>query len=157
METKYFLLGTSETSTIIKIIRIFFGLACIIIAIFWMIFSIRSVGSDRTIWISVLFLSAFGIYQLWAGFGQASRFIEIGNDKIILKKSSFLPLKQIQASDIKRKDVFPLSLIFYLRDGGKTTLRFGTTYTDNIVPVMNEIEQFASANHIDLERIAEEI
>ncbi len=47
METKYFSLGPSETGIAIKIIRILFGLVCIAIAVFWMIFNIRSVQSDR--------------------------------------------------------------------------------------------------------------
>ena len=157
METKYFSLGPSENSTTIKVIRILFGLVCIAIALFWMIFNMRSVKADRTLWITVLFLSGFGLYQVWAGLGRASRFIEIDNDKIILKKNSLLPLKHFRASDIKKIDVFPLNLIFYLHNGGKTILRFGTTYTDNIEPVKNEIEHFASVNNIDIETITEEI
>jgi len=157
METKYYSLGPSETSSAIKIIRILFGMVCIAIAMFWMIFNIRSVKADRTLWITVLFLSGFGFYQIWAGLGRTSRFIRIGSDKIILKKNSLLPLKEIASSEIKKIEVYPLNLIFYFHLGGKTVLRFGTTYTDNIEPIKNEIDEFASFNNIDLETIDEEL
>ena len=157
MDSKYFSLGQAENSKLINIIRIFFGLACISIAIFWMIFNISSVTADHTLWVTVLFLSGFGLYQVWAGLGRTIRFIEIGNDKIILKKNSLLPLREMRAAEIKKIEVFPLNLSFYLHAGGKTILRFGTTYTDNIDPVKTAIEKFALGNNIDFETIAEEI
>ena len=91
METKYFSLGPSESSSVIKIIRILFGLVCIAIAIFWMIFNIRSVKcrshtvdnssfSDR-VWIIP------GMGRSWQGNKIHS---EVGNEKIILKKNSIL-------------------------------------------------------------------
>ena len=121
-----------------------------------MIFNIRSVKADSTLWITVLFLSGFGLYQILAGLGRTIRFIQIGNDKIILKKNSLLPLRIMDPSEIKKIEVFPLNLIFYFHSGGKTILRFGTTYTDNIEPIKNGIEEFASVNNIDFETIAEE-
>jgi len=157
METKYFSLGSSEDSASLKIIRILFGIICVAIAAFWLIFNIRSVKADRTLWITVVFLSGFGFYQIWAGLGRASRFIQIGPDKIILKKNSVLPVKELGSSGIKKIEIFPLSLIFHFQQGGKTVLRFGTTYTDNIDPIKNEIEEFATVNNIKLERISEDI
>ena len=157
METKYYSLGPSENSTAIKLIRILFGLVCIAIALFWMIFNIRSVKSDSTLWITVLFLSGFGFYQIWAGLGKTLRFIEIGNDKIILKKNSLLPSREMTSSEIKKIEIFPLNLIFYFHQGGKTVLRFGTTYTENIEPVKNGIDEFAASNNIDLEIVTENI
>ena len=56
------------------------------------------------------------------------------SDKIILKKNSLLPVKEMASSEIKKIEIFPLNLIFYFHKGGKTVLRFGTTYTDNIEP-----------------------
>jgi len=157
METKYFSLGSSEDSTSLKIIRISFGIICVAIAVFWLIFNIRSVKADRTLWITVVFLSGFGFYQIWAGLGRASRFIQISPDKIILKKNSVLPVKELGSSRIKKIEIFPLSLIFHFQQGGKTVLRFGTTYTDNIDPIKNEVEEFATVNNIKLERISEDI
>jgi hypothetical protein len=122
-----------------------------------MIFNIRSVKADRILWITVLFLSGFGLYQVWAGLGRASRFIQISSDKIILKKNSLLPLKGMASSEIKKIEVFPLNLIFYFQKGGKIILRFGTSYTDNIVPIKDGIEEFAAINNIDIKTITEDI
>jgi hypothetical protein len=157
MESKYFSLGQDENSKLVKVIRILFGLVCISISIFWIIFNIRSVKTDRTLWVTVLFLFGFGLYQVGSGLGHTIRFIEIGNDKIILKKNSLLPIKEIRAAEIKKIEVFSLSLRFYLHTGEKTVLRFGTTYTDNIDPIKSEIEQFATCNNIYIETITEEI
>jgi hypothetical protein len=156
METKYFSLGHTESNTFIKIIRILFGLVCIAIAIFWMIFNVRSVKTDRNLCITVLFLSGFGFYQIWAGLGRTSRFIQIDSDKIILKKNSFRPQREISASEIKKIEIFPLNLIFYFHKGGKTILRFGTAFSDNIDPIKSGIEEFASVNNTDLEIMTEE-
>jgi hypothetical protein len=157
METKYFSLGPSENSSILKIIRIIFGAVCIAIAIFWMIFNIRSEKSDRTLWVTVLFLSGFGSYQVMAGLGRTLRYIQIFSDKIILRKNSLLPLKEMPALNIKKIEVFPLNLVFYFKDGGKTILRFGTTFTDNIEPVKSGLEEFAILNNIDFEIITEKL
>ncbi len=70
METKYFSLDHSENSTAIKILRILFGLVCIAIALFWMIFNIRSVKADNAPWVTVLFISGIGFYMIWAGLGK---------------------------------------------------------------------------------------
>lgn len=157
METKYYLLGSSETGPVIKIIRILFGLVCIAIAVFWMIFNIRAVKADRTLWVTVLFLSGFGSYQLWAALGRTLRFIQIETDKIILKKNSLLPVKVMNSSEIKKIEIFPLNLIFYFHSGGKCVLRFGTAFTDNIDPIKEAIEKFTSINNLDFEVVAEEI
>jgi hypothetical protein len=157
MKTEYFSLGPSENSPAIKVIRIMFGIVCISIAIFWMIFDIRSVNADRMLWITVLFLMGFGVYQIWAGAGRAKRFIEVGHGKIVLRKNSFLPRMEMAASEIKKIEVFPLNLIFYFHNGGKTVLRFGTTFTDIIDPVKVAVEQFADLHNISLETIREEI
>jgi len=157
METKYFSLGHSENSSVIKILRIIFGLVCIAIALFWLIFNIRSVKAEHNLWITVIFLSGFGFYQIWAGIGKASRFIQISSDKILLKLNSLLPHREVASLEIKKIEVFPLNLIFYFQKGGKTVLRFGTTYTDNIELIKNEIEEFATINNINLEIISEDI
>jgi hypothetical protein len=156
METEYYQLGQSESSSFIKFIRVLFGLVCMGIAIYWMIFNITSAKTDLRLWITVLFLSGFGFYQVWAGTGRAARFIQISDDRITLKKNALLGAKQINASEIIKIEVYPLNLIFYFKDGKKIILRFGTTFTDIIDPVKNKTEEFASINSIALEIITEE-
>jgi hypothetical protein len=74
----------------------------------------------------------------------------------MLKKNALLGARQIKAEEINKIEVYPLNLIFYFKDGGKTILRFGTTFTDIIDPVKIKTEEFASINKIDLEIITEE-
>jgi hypothetical protein len=148
MTPKYFSLGPAENSNHVKIIRIIFGLVCIGIAAFWTIFNIRSLVTERTLWITIIFITAFGSYQVWAGLGRAARFIEIDEKQLILRKNSFLKKRIIQASEIKKIEIYPLNLIIYLHSKSKIILRFGTAYTDNIDPIKSEIEFFATGNSI---------
>ena len=157
METKYYSLGPSETGITVRIIRTLFGLVCLAIAIFWMIYNLKSVRSDRILWVTVSFLTGFGLYQVWAGFGRTARFIQIGSDRIVLRKNSLLPRIVMISSKIRRIEIYPLSLIFYSSDKGRTILRFGTVYADRIDPVKSDIQEFASINNIDFEEISEEI
>jgi hypothetical protein len=157
METKYFSLGTSENNRLVKVIQILFGLVCLAIAIFWLIFNIGSLRADGTLWITIIFLSGFGFYQIWAGLGRAKRFIEIAQDELRLKKNAILPVMEIRAADIEKIEIFPLNLIFFIRPKRKIFLRFGTTYTDNIEPIKNGINQFAADNNISIETKTEEI
>lgn len=157
METKYFSLSSNENNRLVKVIQIVFGIVCLAVAIFWLIFNIRSLKADGTLWITIIFLSGFGLYEIWAGLGRTTRFIEIGHDKIWLKKNSILPVIEIAADLIKDIEIFPLNIIFYMRQGKKTILRFGISYTDNIEPIKNGIIQFASDNNISLEIKIEEI
>ena len=86
MEKKYFSFSPVENSLIIKLIRIVFGIVCIVVAIFWLNFNFRSLNIDWTLWITIIFLVGFGFYQIWTGLGRATRFIEIDKDIIRLKK-----------------------------------------------------------------------
>jgi len=69
MEKMYFSLGTSENNRLVKVIQIVFGVVCIAVAIFWLVFNIKSLKADGTLWITIIFLSGFGFYQIWAGLG----------------------------------------------------------------------------------------
>lgn len=90
MGKKHFFLGTSENNRFVRIFQVVSGVVCLAVAIFWMIFNIRSLKADGTLWITIIFLSGFGMYQIWSGMGRATRFIEIGPDYITLKKNPIL-------------------------------------------------------------------
>ncbi len=157
MEKKYFSLGTIENNIFVKIIRIVFGIVCLVVSVYWLIFNIRSLKTDGTLWITILFLSGFGFYQIWAGLGQAIRFIEIDQDKIRLKKNSILPSVIMLAGEIERIELFPLNLVFFLKSQKKILLRFGTTYHETNEKVKDEILGFAELNNIRLEIIDEKL
>ena len=72
MDNKYFALSSVENNRLVKIVQIVFGIVCIFIAIFWLIFNIKSIKSDWALWITIIFLAGFGFYQIWAGAGKAT-------------------------------------------------------------------------------------
>jgi hypothetical protein len=157
MDKKYFSLGTTEDSRIIKIIRIIFGIVCLIITVFWIYFNITTLKTDSTLWITIIFLGLFGFYQTWAGLGRAVRFIEIGSESILLKKNAVLPAVKIDISEIEKIDIYPLNIIFHLRSKKRILLRLGTTYHDQNELILDEIIEFAELNHILLEVIEDKI
>ena len=157
MENKYFSLGTSENKGFVRIIQIVFGLLCIAVSIFWLIFNIRTSKAGGTLWITIIFLSGFGFYLIWAGLGRTTRFIEIGHNNIRLKKNSLLSAIEIRATDIERIEFLPLNIIFLLKSKKRILLRFGTTYYETNEKVKNEVLSFAGSNKIPLEIIQEEL
>jgi hypothetical protein len=157
MENKYFLLGTGDTNKIIKIFQIIFGVACLSIAFFWLSFNLKTIASDGTLWITLIFLSGFGTYQILAGFGRATRFIEIGNHFIILKKNSILPPVNVQAKEIENIELFPLSVRFFLKTKRTILLRLGTTFYEINEKIKDEILNFARTNQIPVEIIEEKL
>jgi flagellar basal body-associated protein FliL len=157
MEKKYFALGPIENNRLLKIIQIVFGIVCLVVAIFWLIFNIRSMKSGGTIWITILFLTGFGLYQVWAGFGKATRFIEINSDKIQFKKTIILPPVQLSAEEIQKIEIFPFNLIFFLKTGKRIVLRFSSTYHETNESIKNEILAFAELNKMEVKIANEKI
>ena len=157
MERKYFSLSSVENNRVIKIIQIVFGLACFAVAVFWLIFNIRSIKADSTLWITIVFLSGFGFYQIWAGLGRATRFIEIGTDKIRLKKTILLSSIEFTVENIQKIEIFPFKLIFILNTNKRFLLRLSTTYIETNEKVKDEIISFAELNSINIEFVEEKI
>lgn len=157
MEIKHFSFGTSENNRFVKIIRIVFGVVCIAVAIYWFSFNIKSLKADGTLWITIIFLTGFGFYQIWSGLGRATRFIEIAPDYIRLKKNPILPPVEMSSGEIEKIELFPLNLIFFLKSKKRILLRFGTTYHETNEMVKEEILNFAETNNIPLEIIEEKI
>ncbi len=157
METKYFSLSSDEKNTLVKIIQIVFGIICIAVAIFWLIFNIRLLKAEGTLWITIIFLTGFGFFQIWSGLGRAIRFIEIRPDKIVLKKNIVLPSIEFSADEIDRIEVYPMNLIFFLKPEKKVLLRFGSTYFTTNELIKDEIISFAESNKISLEIMEEKL
>jgi hypothetical protein len=157
MEKKYFSLETKENPRAVKIIQIVFGIICIATAIFWVIHNLKSMKSDSTLWITIIFLSSFGVYQVLAGLGKTERYIETGPEKIVLKQNSFLPKIELNAHDIDAVEIFPLSILFRFKNKKKIIFRFGLSNTEIINPIKDEVVDFAEMNSIPVEEKKEEI
>jgi hypothetical protein len=151
MENKYYPLGNSEDNRIINSIRIVFGIICIGVAVFWLVFNIRSHETAGTSWITTIFLTGFGIYQILAGLGRATRFIEFGNDFIRLKKNAVFPPAVINVTEFERIELFPMNSIFILKSGKRIMLRFGAVNQDINENIKDEILTLADTNKISLE------
>jgi hypothetical protein len=157
MVKKYYTLGNAESNKLVKVIQIFFGIVCFAVAVFWIIFNIKSLKTDGTLWISVLFLIGFGFYQVWSGLGKATRFIEISQEIIRLKKNILLPPVDISAVDIQKIELYPFNLIFFLKTKKKINLRFGASYQETNEDIKDEILAFSDQNSIEIEIVEEKI
>jgi len=155
MENKHFSLSTSENSRFIRIVRILFGLICIAVAFAWIIISIRSLKSEFTVWVTIIFLAGFGFYQLWSGLGRTAIFIRICDDRIVLKKYPILQPVEMISGDIERIELYPLKIIFFLGSRKSILLRFGTTYYETNEKIRDELIEFASSHNIRVEIIEE--
>jgi hypothetical protein len=157
MPKQYFSLEISENNNLTKIIRIIFGITCLVVSIFWLKYNIKLLKSDGTLWITIVFLSGFGFYQIASGVGYTRLFIDIEKDRIRLKKNALLPVKEIMPENLEKIQLFALNVIFVLKSGKKINLRFGTTYPEMIENVKEALVSFAESNNNPLEFMSEEL
>jgi len=156
MESNYYPLDVNKSNKLTRIFQLIFGIICIMVAIIWLILNFNALKSSVTLWITIIFLIVFGYYQIISGLGKAEKFIEIGQDRIRLKRNSFLPPTVLKADEIEKIEIFPLNIVFFMKQNRTTILRFGTTYTDNIEPVKDSILNFAAVNTLSIEEKIEE-
>ncbi|MBN2420058.1 MAG: hypothetical protein JXL81_11785 [Deltaproteobacteria bacterium] len=157
MENRLIPLEPGENPLVVRVSQIIFGIVCFVIAVFWFFFNLKSSETDRASWITLILLSGFGIYLVFAGFGKTKRYIELSSEGIKLKRSSLLPTVELKVAYIEKIEFFPLNISFLMKDQRKITLRFGTNYTDIIDNVKNAIIVFAEANNIRSEVNKEEL
>jgi hypothetical protein len=157
METTYYSLGTGKSNLLVKIFRIIFGILCLSVAVFWMVYKIRGIEADISLWVTIIFLSVFGLYQVWSGLGYATRYIELGTEVIRLKKNVILPAYEFYADDIENIESRPLNVVFFLKSKRRILLRFGTTYYETNEKIIEGISDFADTNNIPFEIVEEEI
>jgi len=157
MENKYFSLEPKDNPRVVKIFQLALGIICIAIAVFWIIFNIKSLKAENRLWATNAFLVLFGIYEILAGTGKTAKYIKTSQGEIEIKQHSVLPVMKLKSGDIERIELYPLSMIFYLKNRKKVSMRFGLSYTEVIEPVKDEINEFARVNGIQLEERDEEI
>jgi hypothetical protein len=157
MEKEFYSLELREDNRLTKIFRILFGLLCIAVALFWVIYNMVSVKSDSTQWVTVAFLILFGAFQIYAGLGFAGKFIEFGKDNIRLRKNSVLPPISIPALKIKRIEIYPLKFQIFFSEKEMILYRFGISDTEKINIIKDALERYAEAHNLVLEIKNEEI
>jgi hypothetical protein len=157
MEDSFFSLEVNRNNRFIRIFQIILGIICAVLAVVWLILNLDSMKSNNTLWLSIIFLLGFSWYQINSGLGKGDKFIEIGKTTLKFKKNSLFPAKELNASDIMKVEIFPLSMVIFLKSGKKSIMRFGTTYTDIIEPIKRGIENFCTLNELKLEFKKEEL
>jgi hypothetical protein len=157
MEKKYFSLEMREDNRLTKIFRIIFGVVLLIIAGFWSFYNFNFVKADGTLWITLIFLVAFGLFQILTGFGLTKTFIELNNNNIRLKKQSLLPPSLLHSDQIKGIELYPFKVHFLLKSGKKILLRFGISDPEKVDLIKSEIINFADSNKLKSEIVTEEI
>lgn len=157
MENNHFSLEVNSNNRVIRIFQIIFGIICAVLAVVWLIMNLDSLKSNSTLWFSIIFLFGFAWYQINSGLGKGDKFLQFDKTTLKLKKNSLFPASELNASDIKKIEIFPLSMVIYMKTGKKNIIRFGTTFTDNIEPIKKEIENFCTFNNLELKFIKEEM
>lgn len=142
MEKIHFSLELHDTNRFTRVLYFVFGLICIAIAIYWLIYNINQSTTDWKLVITVIFLTLFGFYQLASGAGRVRRYFEIDGDLLKLKRSSILPSVIISASDLKSIEIFPLKIHF---NTGKRRIlfRLGVTELEKAELIKESVSAFA--------------
>ena len=151
MEKKTLLLEAKENPRIIRILQIIFGIVCIVLALFWVIFNFNTIKGSGSAWITILFITSFGVFQIMSGFGKTAKYVLTEKERIIIKQHAVLPAVELKASEIEKIDLYPMSTWFILKAGRKIILRFGSSYPEIIKPVEDSIIEFADVNGIKVE------
>ncbi len=107
------------------------------------------------LWITIIFLACFGIFQIFTGLGKTSKYIEIGSKKLVIRNKNILPRVELSSDEIAKIEFFPLNVVFFLKSGRRILLRFGTTYRETNEKIVNEINLFSERNKIPVEIIDE--
>ena len=157
MEKEHFSLELREDNRLIILARIIFGLVIFSIGVFWSFYNFSSMKVDRTLWITVIFLVGFGLFQILTGFGLTKTFIELNNNNIKLKKHSLLPPVVLHVEKIEAIEIFPFKVHFLLKSGKNILLRFGISNPENVELIKTGIIQFADSNNLKSEIKNEEI
>ena len=157
MENVSFSLDAYEAPRVIKWLQIAFGIVCILTATGSLFLVSGPVKSGSSFWISFIFLFCFGLYQINSGTGRGRKYLEIKDNVLVIKKTSFLPPKTIADTEIDMISVMPLSIVIKLKNRRKFTFRLGTAYTDIINPVRKAIIEFSKERKLAFETVKEEI
>ena len=157
MESSYYSLEVNKSNRFTRIFQLIFGIVCAVLAVIWLIMNIKTLTTNGSLVLTIAFLLGFAYYLVNSGLGKGEKYIEIGRNKLKLKKNSVLPAFVINAGDILKIEMFPLNIVFILKSGKKVLMRFGTYFTDAIDPVKTAIESFCESNGVTLEVINENI
>ncbi|NMC37702.1 MAG: EbsA family protein [Bacteroidales bacterium] len=150
-------LDGGDSGKLVRGFQLFFGIVCIAVAIAWIILYPGSVKTGLSFWISFLFLTGFGIFQVNSGIGRGRRFVVFEETRILFKSIPLLPPHEINPDEIERISIFPLNILFTLKNKRNVRIRLGTTHTDVIRPLKDAVAGYAEGKKITVEFEQEDI
>lgn len=156
-ETRYNL-ELHENTMAGRVFRIALGIICLTGAI-WFMFSIGgTAASSGTAWIATSFLLVLALWLIASGTGYTERFITVGDSKIVLKHSFYMPAVTFPSSSLLCVEFKALTIVFHT-DRKNITLRLGNYYQEHSVAIMEAMEAFCIRNAVEtkgIERKTEE-
>jgi hypothetical protein len=150
MEEHTISLGEREDKLLVRIIIVIFGIMCIFTALWWAVFLIKFPDNEKIFWAGSIFLLLFGIYQVYAGFGFARRYIRIDNTNIIIRQNSLLPPRKIRAGEITQLEIRTYDMVFHINDSSRLRIKLGLKYPDLGQRVRDFITDYAKTNNIEI-------
>lgn len=137
-----------ENSMAGRVFRIALGIICLAGGIWFMVSIGGTTASTGTAWIATAFLLVFSLWMIASGTGYLERFITVGDTKIVLKHSSYMPAVTITTSSLSCVTFKALSIEFHTA-GKNVTLRLGNYYQERSVAIMEAVEAFCSRNSVE--------
>jgi hypothetical protein len=150
-QMKYISLDERPEKKVVKFFMVVFGVLCIFTAGWWTLFLVKNPENEKVFWLATLFLFAFGIYQVYAGFGKAARYIITDRDLLTIKQNSFLGPVKFKANDINRVIIERGQITLSTRDEKLFHLKLGIKYPDLGESIKSEIVSFAEEYNIGIE------
>ena len=150
MAKKIFSLEIHENNKIIRIVQVIFGLVLVLIAGFWLFYNIRSADVKGSLWITLIFLTGFGLYQIYSGLGFAKKYIEFEDDFLRIRTNSFVPVVSVKSDMIINAEVYPLKVMVILNTGKKLLIRLGVSDVQKTESIKDEFIRFVTRNNIHL-------
>lgn len=157
MKEQLFSLEPNKYGKFVRIFQIILGILCLFVSITWLIININLKSVSLQTIAPIIFIIAFGAYEICAGLEKTSKFIDIKRDYITCKQHSIFPPRTINSTDIEKINIYPLSIIFFLKDEKKFIFRFGTSYHEMVGPIKDAIDDLAENISIPIEYLEEKI
>lgn len=135
----------------VRSLMILFGVLCIFTAGWWALYLIRNPLGINIYWVATLFLLLFGVYQIYAGLGNARRYIGIDDKNLIIRQNPLTRPKIFPAEKIRDIEIRKMDIVF-TRDGERRyRLKLGMRYPGIREKVREAIDKFAVDNNINHE------
>lgn len=151
MQKKHFSLEMRDENRFTMIFQIILGVLCFAIACYWLIYNLKTDKQAGSVWATIIFLAGFGAYLVWSGLGYGYRFIEFYDDKMVLKKNSFLSPVVILPGEVEKIEMFPLKFTLIFRSSKVLLTRFGVSDIEKVELIKDEIIKFAADHSIPTE------